>query len=129
MPRDAIVTDAGRHAYDNYHFAPAVRGGGLTILSGQIGAGADGKVPETAEEEFRNAWRAIGGVLEAAGLGYEDILELTSYHVDMPRHMGKFMKVKDEFLQAPWPAWTAIGITALANPDARAEIRVIAANR
>lgn len=127
MPRNVILTDADRHTYDNFHFAPAVATGGLLVCSGQIGAGADGKVPEDAAEEFRNAWQAIGRVLAAAGLGYEDIVELTSYHVDLPAHMRAFMAVKDEFLAAPWPAWTAIGITSLAVRDARAEIRVIAA--
>ena len=127
MPRNVILTEADRHTYDNFHFAPAVASGGLLVCSGQIGAGADGKVPEDATEEFRNAWQAIGRVLAAAGLGYEDIVELTSYHVDLPAHMRAFMAVKDEFLAAPWPAWTAIGITSLAVRDARAEIRVIAA--
>lgn len=127
MPRNVILTDADRHTYDNFHFAPAVASGGLLVCSGQIGAGADGKVPEDAAEEFRNAWQAIGRVLAAAGLGYEDIVELTSYHVDLPAHMRAFMAVKDEFLAAPWPAWTAIGITSLAVRGARAEIRVIAA--
>lgn len=127
MPRNVILTEADRHTYDNFHFAPAVATGGLLVCSGQIGAGADGKVPEDAAEEFRNAWQAIGRVLAAAGLGYEDIVELTSYHVDLPAHMRAFMAVKDEFLAAPWPAWTAIGITSLAVRGARAEIRVIAA--
>ena len=127
MPRNVILTEADRHTYDNFHFAPAVATGGLLVCSGQIGAGADGKVPEDAAEEFRNAWQAIGRVLAAAGLGYEDIVELTSYHVDLPAHVRAFMAVKDEFLAAPWPAWTAIGITSLAVRGARAEIRVIAA--
>lgn len=127
MPRNVVLTEADRNTYDNFHFAPAVVSGGLLLCSGQIGAGADGKVPEDAAEEFRNAWRAIGRVLAAAGLGYEDIVELTSYHVDLPAHMRAFMAVKDEFLAAPWPAWTAIGITSLAARGARAEIRVIAA--
>ena len=127
MPRNVILTEADRHTYDNFHFAPAVASGGLLVCSGQIGACADGKVPEDAAEEFRNAWQAIGRVLAAAGLGYEDIVELTSYHVDLPAHMRAFMAVKDEFLAAPWPAWTAIGITSLAVRGARAEIRVIAA--
>ena len=41
--------------------------------------------------------------------------------------MGEFMSVRDEFLSEPWPAWTAIGITELAIPGARVEIRVTAA--
>ncbi len=35
---------------------------------------------------------------------------------------------RDEFIRPPWPAWTAIGISELAVPGARVEIRVIAAS-
>jgi enamine deaminase RidA (YjgF/YER057c/UK114 family) len=37
------------------------------------------------------------------------------------------MKVRDEFISAPWPAWTAIGVSELAVPGARVEVRVVAA--
>jgi enamine deaminase RidA (YjgF/YER057c/UK114 family) len=40
--------------------------------------------------------------------------------------MKAFMKVRDEVLSEPWPAWTAIGISELFIPGARVEIRVIA---
>jgi len=44
--------------------------------------------------------------------------------VGLQEHIGAFMKVKDEFIKEPYPAWTAIGITELAVPGARVEIRV-----
>lgn len=125
MSRDVIVPAADRPQYERFHFAPAVRASGLIICSGQIGAGPGG-VPDTAEAEFRNAWQAIGRILNEAGSDYEHIVEYTSYHVDMHDHLAAFMKVRDEFLAEPWPAWTAIGTTALAIPGARAEIRVVA---
>jgi enamine deaminase RidA (YjgF/YER057c/UK114 family) len=125
MSRDVIVPDQDKATYDNFHFAPAVRANGLLLCSGQIGQTKDG-IPESAEEEFRNAWAGVGRVLEAAGLGFENIVEYTSYHVNMHDHLGKFMKVRDEFISEPWPAWTAIGTTELAVPGARVEIRVTA---
>jgi enamine deaminase RidA (YjgF/YER057c/UK114 family) len=36
------------------------------------------------------------------------------------------MKVKDRYLSAPYPAWTAIGISELAIPGGLVEIKVIA---
>jgi enamine deaminase RidA (YjgF/YER057c/UK114 family) len=125
MSRDVIVPESDKAQYQRFHFAPAVRTSGLIICSGQIGSGPEG-VPDDAEEEFRNAWQAIGRILAEAGVGYEQIVEYTSYHVDMHDHLGAFMKVRDEFISEPWPAWTAIGTTALAIPGARAEIRVVA---
>ncbi len=127
MVRQVIVPEAGRAAYDRFHFAQAVRHGGLLLCSGQIGVGADGRVPEAPEAEFRNAWQAVGRVLAEAGIGFEQVLEYTSYHVGLGEHLQSFMAVRDEFVHEPWPAWTAIGVSELAIPGARVEIRVTAA--
>ena len=127
MAKDIVVPANAQFAYDNFHFAQAARANGFLLCSGQIGTGADGTVPESAGDEFRNAWRSVGNVLEAAGLGFDDIVEITSYHVGLRDNMGAFMKVKDEFVKEPFPAWTAIGCTELAVEGARVEIRVVAA--
>ena len=126
MGREIILPDANRRAYDNFHFAPAVRASGLVLLSGQIGVDAQGQVPDSAAEEFRNAWRAVGAVLAEAGLSFDDVIEYTTFHVGLQNHLATFMAVRDEFIAAPWPAWTAIGISELAVPGARVEIRVTA---
>ncbi|RJQ84631.1 MAG: RidA family protein [Desulfobacteraceae bacterium] len=129
MSIETVVPESGRSAYRNFHFSQAVKSGGLLVCSGQIGTKADFSVPESAEEEFRNAWKAVGVVLKEAGLGFEDIIEYTSYHVHLSKHIRTFMKTRDEVLSEPWPAWTAIGISELAIPGARLEIRVIARMR
>lgn len=125
MAHDIVVPDSDRALYENFHFAQAARANSLLICSGQIGSGANG-VPESAEEEFRNAWQSVGKVLQAAQLDYSDIVEITSYHVGLRAHLATFMKVKDEFVQEPYPAWTAIGVSELAVEGARVEIRVVA---
>jgi enamine deaminase RidA (YjgF/YER057c/UK114 family) len=126
MSRDVIVPEADRRSYQNFHFAPAVRTGQLILCSGQIGLSPDGTIPSDVAEEFRNAWRAVGSILKEAGRDYTDIQEYTTYHVGLSDHLATFMMVRDEFLQEPWPAWTAIGISQLAVAGARVEIRVVA---
>jgi enamine deaminase RidA (YjgF/YER057c/UK114 family) len=126
MKRDVILPDADRRAYEAFHFAPAVRSGDLVLCSGQIGLATGGAVPDQPEEEFRNAWQAVGRILTEAGLGYEHIVEYTTYHVGLQQHLQAFMKVRDEFISAPWPAWTAIGVSELAVPGARVEVKVVA---
>jgi len=115
---DLILPEAMKGAYDNFHFAPAQRHNGVLYCSGQIGSG------ETPEDEFRNAWELVGQILSEADLDYSNIIEFTSYHVGLQEHLGAFMKVKDEFVKEPYPAWTAIGVSELALPGARVEIRV-----
>ena len=122
----SVVSETGRFMYDNYHFSEAAECDGVLLCSGVIGTGADGKIPDDAGEEFRNAWRAVGAVLKQADMGYENIVEYTSYHVGLQELMGAFMSARDEVLSEPWPAWTAIGITELAVPGARVEIRITA---
>jgi enamine deaminase RidA (YjgF/YER057c/UK114 family) len=51
---------------------------------------------------------------------------MTTFHVGLRDHLGTFLKVKDRYLEAPYPAWTAIGVVELAVPDALVEIRVTA---
>lgn len=115
---ELILPESMKQGYENFHFAPAQRHEGVLYCSGQIGSG------DTAEEEFRSAWQLVGEILNEAGLDYSNIIEFTSYHVGLQEHLGDFMKVKDEFIKEPYPAWTAIGISELAVPGARVEIRV-----
>ena len=39
------------------------------------------------------------------------------------------MKVKDEFVRTPYPAWTAVGVTELARPNGLIEVKVTARAR
>jgi enamine deaminase RidA (YjgF/YER057c/UK114 family) len=126
MSIETVVTDSGQFMYDNFHFSEATKSNGFLLCSGVIGTGAKGKLPEDIKEEFRNAWASIGRLLTECDISYEDIVEYTSYHVGLQAHMADFMSVRDEFLRAPWPAWTAVGITELALPGAHVEIRVTA---
>ena len=126
MAIKSVVTESGKFAFDNFHFSQAVESNGFLLCSGVIGTGADRKLPDDVKEEFRCAWQSIGKVLAEAGLDFSDIVEYTSYHVGLQSHIADFMAVRDEFLSAPWPSWTAIGITELAVPGAHVEIRVTA---
>jgi len=126
MSYETVVTDSGRFMYDNFHFSEATKSNGFLLCSGVIGTGSDGKVPADIKEEFRNAWKAIARLLGECDIACEDIVEYTTFHVNLQAHISDFMSVRDEFLSEPWPAWTAIGITELAIPGAHVEIKVTA---
>jgi enamine deaminase RidA (YjgF/YER057c/UK114 family) len=78
------------------------------------------------ETQFVQAFENLGEVLEEAGTGYSRITEMTTFHVGLQQHLKTFMAVKDRYVQPPYPAWTAIGITELAIPGGLVEIRVTA---
>ena len=117
---DVIVPPKSQEVYEQMQFAPAVRSGDFIFCSGSVGTG------ESAEEEFRQAWKNIGYVLREAGATFEDVVDTTLYIVDMKAHAEIMFRVKSEFIKKPYPASTWIGVTELVAPDARAEIKVIA---
>lgn len=126
---DLVIPASQRAMYDRFHFAPAVRAGELLLCSGQIGIGPDGRAPEDPAEQFTLAFEAVKAILAEARLDFSDVVELTTFHVGLREHMRAFMDVKDRYLPAPFPAWTAIGVSELAFPGGLAEVRVTAASR
>lgn len=128
MPRKPIVPQSLQDQYDQMHFAPATRAGDTVYLSGVIAALKDGEDrTETAfATAFDEAFSEIDMVLKEAGGSMDDIVDVTSYHVDMSEHIGPLAAVKDNWIKAPYPSWTAIGISELFNPLGFVEIKVTA---
>lgn len=124
--RGPIIPAGSEKTYERFHFAPAYRVGNTVYVSGVIGTGADGRAPDDASAEFEQAFANLTATLEAAGCTLFDIVEMTTFHVDMSDTLGTFMAARDASMAAPWPAWTAIGCTELAIPGARCEIKVTA---
>lgn len=122
---DVVIPPGSEKTYERFHFAPAVRTGNTLYCSGVIGADGN-KVPEDPAQEFTMAFQSLTEVLAAAGATVDDVVEMTSYHVDMNAHLPAFMAAKDAAISEPYPAWTAIGCTELAMPGARVEIKVTA---
>ena len=124
---DLVIPAPMRAMYERFHFAPAVRAGDFLLCSGQLGIGPDGRAIADPAEQFAAAFEAVGSVLAEAGLGFADVVEMTTFHTGgMAAQLGTFMAVKDRYLPAPHPAWTAIGVSELAFPGALVEIRVTA---
>ena len=76
--------------------------------------------------QARLAFEGLKRTLAAAGATLGDVVELTTFHIDLRGELQQFAKVKDEYLPRNYPAWTAVGVTQLALPDLRVEIRAVA---
>jgi enamine deaminase RidA (YjgF/YER057c/UK114 family) len=127
MKKSDVVVPAGMEmAYDQFHFAPAVRTGRWLRCSGMLGTDEKFQAIPEPEAQFARAFENVKSVLAEARLGFEDVVELTTFHVGLREHLGTFIQVKDRYLEAPYPAWTAIGVVELAVPGALVEIRVTA---
>lgn len=125
MPR-AVVPKPFAEAAALLGLSPGVMSGGHLFLSGATGA-AGAWMPEDARTQFRNAFDKIGLVLAEAGMGFGDVVEMTSYHIGLRGHFDAFDEIRRIYLSEPWPAWTAVEVAGLRRPGALVEIRVVAA--
>ncbi|HXK25036.1 MAG TPA: RidA family protein [Myxococcota bacterium] len=123
---ELVIPASMRVMYDRFHFAAAARAREWLLCSGQIGTGPDGRGIADPEAQFVAAFENVGAVLAEAGLGFGDVVEITTFHVGLMQHIGTFMQVKDRYLPEPYPAWTAIGVVELAVPGGLVEIRATA---
>lgn len=119
-----IVPEGLESLYDDWHMAPLITHGGIALVSGVTATTWEGPAPPDPEEEFVSAFENLARVLAAGGMDMGDVLEMTTYHVDLQRHLETFRRVRDRFVVEPWPAWSAIGTTGLATPGIRLEMTV-----
>jgi len=110
---------------DDWHLSRAFDAGEFVFLSGVTGCHPDYSVADDPETQFREAFKFLGEALQVACLDFKDIVEMTSYHVNLRRYLSIFRKVKDEFIVEPYPAWSCIGTTELITEGTLVEIRVI----
>lgn len=123
--RDAVFP-ANRHAlYDLHQYSPAIRSGDLLFVSGQVGSRDDGSPEPDFARQVKLAFDNLKAVLHAAGASFDDVIDVTSFHTDPEKQFETVMAVRaQEIGDAPWPTWTAVGVTWLAGFDF--EIKVIA---
>jgi enamine deaminase RidA (YjgF/YER057c/UK114 family) len=124
--RKVILTPEFAHYPRDWHFSPGIDTGDFVFLSGITGTRPDRTIASDPETQFRDAFSFLRSNLLQAGIEVRNVVEITTYHVGLNQHLSAFVKVKDEFIAEPYPAWTAIGVSELITDGALVEIRAIA---
>lgn len=126
MSKREAVFPAGRHAlYEAHGYSAAVRSNDLLFVSGQVGNRADGSPEPNFEAQVRLAFENLRATLVAGGCGFDDVVDVTTFHTDPENQLETLQAVKSEvFERPPHPSWTAIGVNWLAGFDF--EIKVVA---
>lgn len=107
-------------------YSPAVEANGLIFFSGQIpidsftGKIVDGDIKVQAQQCLNN----LSKLLEAVGVNSDNIVKSTVYLTDI-KDFTAVNEVYGSFFKAPYPARTAIAVSALPL-GANVEIEVIA---
>ena len=121
--REHLAPPGWEGSYHGLHYTPVLRIGDRVIVSG---------IPaiegETDEEKIRWAFQQLQAHLETAGATLADVVELQSFHVardhaEFRSAWSPVLKVHREFFSDHYPAWTAVGTTALFSEGAPMEIR------
>lgn len=121
---------AGRVINPDAVFDPTDRGyaharvaDGTLYMSGQVGRDSDDRTAgDDIESQTRQAFENVGAVLEEVGRGFDDVAKVRSYFVDIEGDLAGYKAVWGEYFEPPYPAHTAIGVAALADPALRVEI-------
>jgi enamine deaminase RidA (YjgF/YER057c/UK114 family) len=112
--------------YAETHIPAAVWAGDTLRVTGHTGESADGVFPDDPEEQTRGTFRNLALTLAEAGVEWAHVVEVTSYRVGLRSQQDLILEVAAEFLEAPYPAWTDVGVTELYPPDAVVEISCVA---
>ena len=95
-------------------FSTATRVGDVVYLSGAIGVGPDGKLPEGFEAQAKQTMENVGTSLKRVGLGWSDVFKCTVM-IDNMADWPKFNAVYVPYFPAgKLPARSAFGADGLA---------------
>ena len=111
MSRQAISTGGAPAAIGPY--SQAIRSGDMVFCSGQLGLEpVSGELVEGVEAQAERALRNLQSVLDAAGLGFDDVVKTTIFLADI----GDFAAVNAvyaKFMPDPPPARSTVQVAAL----------------
>jgi enamine deaminase RidA (YjgF/YER057c/UK114 family) len=128
-----ILQPAGWPRPRGYSNGIAARGTVVTV-AGQIGWNAGGQF-ETDDlvGQVRQALANVREVLAEAGAGPQDLVRLTWYLLDRREYLARaaeigaaYREVMDVDGTVPWPAMTAVQVSALIEDRAKVEIEATA---
>lgn len=106
-------------------FSPFVIKGNFVFTSGQIYLTPEGKLlGGTIKEQTHQVMKNLKGVLEKAGVTFEDVVKTTIYVIDMS-HYADVNEVYASYFKEPYPARETVCVKELPL-SARLEVSMIA---
>ena len=110
-----------------YTFSPAVRAGNLLFISGMTAGDERGQIvgPGDIVAQTRYVFEKMGGLLAAAGGGFEHVVQTTEY-VTTTENYGKTAEVRRAIFKGRFPSATGVIVAGLLREGALIEISAIA---
>jgi len=95
--------------------APVRRSGDFLFFSGLLGYEQPCKTAvKDSAKQVEMAFHWMDKTLKSAGIGWIDLVSVTSYHVNIDAHLDTFLAQRKKYLaHAPYPAWTSVSVPKL----------------
>ncbi|MGB7877826.1 MAG: Rid family hydrolase [Ilumatobacteraceae bacterium] len=111
----------------NYAHAVVTEGAARWLhTSGVVPVAPDGSTPDDLADQATIVWTNIGAMLREAEMTTDDLVSVTTYVV-VGEELGPVMAARDAALGDHRAASTLVTVPALARPEWRMEIAVVAA--
>jgi 2-iminobutanoate/2-iminopropanoate deaminase len=109
------------------HVVEVIGPGRLVYFAGQLGMDKSGKMGGSVREQMELAFANLKAALASVGAGFEHLVKINNYIVDIGKNIAQFREVRDKYVNtAAPPASTTIGVPELARPGALFEIEAVA---
>jgi 2-iminobutanoate/2-iminopropanoate deaminase len=123
-----VVPVDGVLQYEPFGFTNCVRHGDVLWLSGISALDTDGRViARDIESQTRHTYENIERVLRAGGSSLSDLLQMTSFVVDLPKNGQGYVDTRKQLLREPTYTSATIGVSALMIPGLLLEVQCRAA--
>jgi enamine deaminase RidA (YjgF/YER057c/UK114 family) len=130
-----LASEAEKRGYDEYRYAAARRVDNMLYVSGVVIGRRDNEGKDVAafKQQVRRGFERLKATLQASGADFSNVVMVNSFHVwkgpnfdgTVDEHWDTFYEVAGEYIKAPYPAWTAVGTTALLADSGIVEVQLI----
>ena len=123
--RVTMATDPAELKFqEDWGYASALVSGDTVTLSGVVAGVRPGEADLRAG--YTRAFERIGVILRNAGVSWDDVVDITSFHTDLRTQMPAIVAVKNLYIKPPYPTWTAIQVSRLIPDNGITEIKIVA---
>ena len=124
-PKQTLMPESaeGRAFQEMAGFSDAVVHGDTIHLSGVVAGPAPGE--DSLTPGYERAFARLDAIIRRLGATWDDVLVFDTFHKGpVAAQVEALLPVKNRYIKAPFPTWTAVGVSDLYSPGAVTEIKL-----
>ena len=124
-PKQTLMPESaeGRAFQEMAGFSDAVVHGDTIHLSGVVAGPAPGE--DSLTPGYERAFARLDAIIKRLGATWDDVLVFDTFHKGpVAAQVEALLPVKSRYIKAPFPTWTAVGVSDLYSPGAVTEIKL-----